>query len=171
MWLPLTVNGPPFGPAMVPAVAKVASPQAMLAEYSASIAWGDATLATAGTIAGPKGGPFTVSGSHIYAEEGSYKIVVTITDIDADNGATANSRADVADAKLTARPACSATTSLLYNGPTATFTDAASPFGTLSDFTATIDWGDITVTAGTVSGADGGPYTVSGSHTYATTGT
>src|SRR5712691_7514736 len=35
---PLTVYGPPLGPAMVPAVAKVASPQAMLAEYSAAVA-------------------------------------------------------------------------------------------------------------------------------------
>jgi hypothetical protein len=99
--------------------------------------------------------------------------VVTITDIDAaTNTATANSTATVGDAALTASPACVATTTLTYNGPTAGFTDAASPSGTLSDFTATIDWGDGTaVSAGTVTGADGGPYTVSGTHTYGTTGT
>jgi uncharacterized repeat protein (TIGR01451 family) len=143
------------------------------AEYSATIDWGDGSpLDTSATISG-SGGNFTVSGSHKYAEEGAgFKVVVTITDIDATtNTATANSTANVADATLTASPACVATSTLLYNGPTATFTDAASPSGTLSDFTATIDWGDGTVTAGTVTGADGGPYTVSGSHPYATTGT
>jgi len=174
---PITATGTTFtateGANFTGTVATFTDPDtnATAAEYSASIAWGDATLATAGTIAGPKGGPFTVSGSHIYAEEGSYKVVVTITDIDADNGATANSTANVADAALTASPACLSPSPQSYNGPTATFTDAASPFGTLSDFTATIDWGDVTVTAGTVTGPNGGPYTVSGSHTYATTGT
>jgi hypothetical protein len=141
------------------------------AEYSATIDWGDGS-SSAGTVSGPTGGPFTVSGGHTYAEEGTYAIKVTITDIDTTtNTATAISTADVADAALTASPACSATSSLIYNGPTATFTDAASPSGTLSDFSATIDWGDGTVTAGTVTGPNGGPYTVSGSHTYATTGT
>ena len=47
----------------------------------------------------------------------------------------------------------------------------ASSTGTLSDFTATIDWGDGTTSAGTVTGAGGNaPYTVSGSHTYSSTG-
>ena len=39
-----------------------------------------------------------------------------------------------------------------------------------SDFMATIDWGDATTSAGTVSGG-GGSFQVSGTHTYATTGT
>jgi hypothetical protein len=98
-------------------------------------------------------------------------VKVHITDTDSTNPADATSTANVADAALTASPACLATSSQSYNGTTATFIDAASPFGTLSDFSATINWGDGTpVTAGTVTGPDGGPYTVSGSHTYATTG-
>jgi hypothetical protein len=51
----------------------------------------------------------------------------------------------------------------------AAFTDA-NPYATTADFTATIDWGDGSTSAGTVSGPTGGPFTVSGSHTYASTG-
>jgi hypothetical protein len=114
-----------------------------------------------------------VKGSHSYREEGKYAVKVHITDTDSTNAADATSTATILDAALTASPACSATSPQSYNGLTGTFTDAAGPsFGTLSDFSATttINWGDGTITAALVSGNNGGPYTVSGSHTYATTG-
>jgi hypothetical protein len=143
---------------------------AAAADYAATISWGDGS-SSAGTITG-SAGQFTVSGTHTYAEEGAYQVTVKVTDVDTpSNTATANSTAKVADAALTASPACSATTLHTYQGPTASFSDAASPSGTLSDFSATINWGDGTTAAGTVTGANGGPYAVSGSHTYATTGT
>src|SRR6266851_2457976 len=63
-----------------------------------------------------------------------------------------------------------ATPTQSYNGPTATFTDAASPSGTLSDFSATINWGDNSSSTGVVAVTAGGAYMVSGAHTYATTG-
>jgi hypothetical protein len=55
-----------------------------------------------------------------------------------------------------------------------TFTDA-NPLATTADFTVapgstTISWGDGTTSAGAVSGPTGGPFTVSGSHTYSSTG-
>jgi hypothetical protein len=51
----------------------------------------------------------------------------------------------------------------------ANLTDA-DPNGTVSDYTASVDWGDASSSAGTVTGPSGGPFVISGSHTYATTG-
>jgi hypothetical protein len=47
----------------------------------------------------------------------------------------------------------------------ATFTDA-DPNATASDFTATINWGDGTTSAGTVVAQNGGGFAVNGGHTY-----
>ena len=139
-------------------------------EYTASIGWGDG-FTTAGTVTGPTGGPFTVNGTHTYAEEGSYSLTVTITDADfAANNATVHPTATVADAPLTATCIAAASSSTSFNGPLAKLTDA-DPNGTVTDYTATIAWGDVSSSAGTVTGPNGGPFTVSGSHTYATTGT
>jgi hypothetical protein len=138
-------------------------------EYTATIDWGDGSLPTTGTISGGLGGPFSVGGSHTYQEEGTYTITVTITDVDTpSNTATALSTANVADAPLTATCTNQAS-SQAYSGVVATFTDA-NPFATTADFTATIDWGDLTLpTAGTVT-ASGGGFAVNGTHTYTGTG-
>src|SRR6266545_1497584 len=146
-------------------------PNATASEYAATIDWGDGPP-TAGTITGPTGGPFTVSGTHTYKEEGTYAVTVVITDVDTPtNNATAHSTAHVADAPLTPG------TLTLNDGvegvtpttATFTFTDANS-FATTADFTATFDWGDTTSSAGIVAGPTGGPFTVSGTHTYSSTG-
>jgi uncharacterized repeat protein (TIGR01451 family) len=143
---------------------------AIATDYSATIVWGDGH-SSSGAIAGG-GGNFTVSGVNTYLEEGTYNVTVTITDVDTGiTTATANS-ATVLDAALKATPACPATSMIKsFNGTTATFTDAASPSGTLSDFSATINWGDTSSSTGTITGPVAGVYTVTGTHTYATTGT
>jgi len=56
-----------------------------------------------------------------------------------------------------------------FSGVVADLTDANSS-ATTADFTATINWGDGSSSAGTASGPTGGPFTVSGSHTYSSTG-
>jgi len=56
-----------------------------------------------------------------------------------------------------------------FNRTLATFTDA-DPNGTLSDYTATIDWGDGQTTNGTIAPNHRGGWSVSGSHTYASVG-
>src|SRR5439155_12208266 len=143
---------------------------ATTSDYSASIDWGDGSPSSPGTISG-SGGTFTVSGAHSYAEEGTSTLTVTITGVNnASNAATATSTANVSDAALAASCATPPTSAQSLNGAMATFTDAASPGGTLSDFSATIQWGDGSSSAGTVSGPDGRPYTGRRNHAYASTG-
>jgi hypothetical protein len=50
-------------------------------EFQAVIAWGDGT-ASAGTVSANGSGGFTVSGTHTYAAEGNYRILVRIRDAD-----------------------------------------------------------------------------------------
>jgi WD40 repeat protein len=57
----------------------------------------------------------------------------------------------------------------LTNQRVATFTDA-DPAGVLSDYTATIDWGDGTTTPGAVVANGAAGFAVNGTHTYSTAG-
>jgi len=145
-----------------------ANATAPASEFTATITWGDGSPDSTGTVSG-SGGSYTVAGTHIYKEEGPFTGSVKIVDQGGSTTMTSFT-ATIKDAALTATAVCPTTTLQAINGPVATFTDAASPSGTLSDFTATIDWGDGTTSAGTVSGPSGGLYTVSGSHTYTSTG-
>jgi hypothetical protein len=145
-------------------------PASQASEYSATISWGDGNTST-GTISGPAGGPFTVTGSNTYADEGSYATSVTITDTDnTSNSATVTGTATVGDASLTPTGFISpGSVSGQSVHVSAGFTDANTT-STTADFTATIDWGDGSpASTGTVSGG-GGSYSVTGSHTYAGTG-
>jgi predicted outer membrane repeat protein len=174
---PITATGATFGATEgVTFTGTVATftdpdPASTAAEYSATIDWGDSTPTTPGTISGTPGGPFTVSGTHMYAEQGTYAVTVVITDNHPSNTATAHSTARVSDARLSSTCATMPVSAQIYTGPTAIFADQSST-GTLSDFSATISWGDSSSSAGTISGGPGNaPYTVSGTHTYASTGT
>jgi Bacterial Ig-like domain (group 1) len=141
---------------------------ATASEYAATIEWGDGSSST-GTVSGSDGS-FAVSGEHTYADEGSYEIKVTISDVDNEgNKATAGSTANVADAALAAAGVSPAPVSpQSFSGAVASFTDANTG-SSIEDFTATIEWGDGSSSTGTVSGS-GGSYGVSGSHTYTGTG-
>ena len=122
----------------------------------------------AATISAQPDGSFTVEGSHTYAEEGTNTIKVTVADSQGGQ-ATATGTASVADAALQAAGKSILSASSSFSGVVATFTDA-DPNGTVSDYSATINWGDGASSAGTVSSGGGGQFAVSGSHTYAALG-
>ena len=140
-----------------------------------SVVWGDgSTDATGLTITGSNGS-YSVNGSHLYAEEGTYNFTITVKDVGGNTAVIAGSTT-VADAPLTGSSAAAAsggiegvTSATLSN---ATFSDAnaAAP---LTDFTVqSVDWGDNTSSpAGlTITGSNGN-YSVNGSHLYAEEGT
>jgi hypothetical protein len=146
-------------------------PAASDGDFSSTIDWGDGTAPSAGHVSpDPAGGStFQVTGTHVYDKEGSYPLTVAIQDAGG-SATTAHGQATVADAPLVpiAAEDLSATEGTpLANITLATFTDP-DPAAIAGEFTTVIDWGDGSpLSAGTVSGSAGGPFTVTGSHTYA----
>jgi hypothetical protein len=146
-------------------------------QYSATIDWGDGSPSSTVAPSGPTGGPFNVSGTHTYAEEGSYTVTVTITGPD-EKTATATSTATVAAAPLDVTCPAFGLSSypMSYTGNLVYFThvNPLEPFG-LDEFTAMINWGgtEVPLTSfGTVGGSPAtGNYSVTGSHNFHTTGT
>src|SRR5207237_249530 len=128
---------------------------------------------SAGVISGPTGGPFAVTGDHFYADEGQDSITVIVGD-DAPGTATATAVGTANDAESDALRSAAVNIGVnegqAFSGVVASFTDPGFPGQVAADFTATIDWGDSTTTAGTVSGPTGGPFSISGTHTYADEG-
>jgi hypothetical protein len=131
---------------------------------SITIDWGDGTTSLGTT--GPGGfGPIT--GTHTYAEEGVYHLTVSYTD-------DCGTHHDPFDLKVQDAPLSAAGSSISaapgqsFTGPVATVTDA-DPAGTAADYSALINWGDGTNSAGTVAAGTGG-FIVSGTHTYGSVG-
>ncbi|HEY2589171.1 MAG TPA: hypothetical protein VGI81_25735 [Tepidisphaeraceae bacterium] len=138
--------------------------------FTATINWGDKSTPSTGTVTGDGAGNFTVAGGHDYAKFGNYHIKVTLANPSTSKSTTLSSLAKVSDAALSASGTSFTTQKgTLFVGAVATFTDAdpnavATPKATE---TAMINWGDGTVSAGTITQATpGGPFTVSGKHTY-----
>jgi hypothetical protein len=129
----------------------------------ALINWGDGTM-SAGAIAGG-GGVFNVLGSHTYAEEGNYNVAVQASNT---SGAQVliNGLGTVNDAPLVngSSAPLQGTEGLALNGTLGSFTDT-NPFGLASDFGATINWGDGTLSLGTIV-SNAGQFQVLGSHVY-----
>ena len=150
---------------------KDTDPKSTAKEFAAMIYWGDGTVST-GSIS-KKSGVYSISGKHQYPSEGAYPVKVAVT---SKGGATAymTSVANVADAPLTGKGVVLAGTAgaaISSSVVLATFTDA-DPRGKITDFVATIDWGDDTNdSVGTITTSANGGFQVTGpGHTYATGG-
>ncbi len=135
---------------------------------TATINWGDGN-SSSGTVSGSSGN-WTVTGSHVYAQNGTYTATVTLT-VSGGGSQTASSTVSVSRAALVLSvTAINASANfILTNATVATFTDANSQ-DTSSTYTATINWGDGTASStGTITGS-AGMFQVAGSHSYANSG-
>ncbi len=141
------------------------------ATATATIDWGDGAAPSPGTISptAVAADTYSITGTHTYAEEGSYKVTVTVDDLDGTT--TIEGVATVADASLSASPVV---LTLQEGRPfaemVATLSDANTNAGA-SDFTATIDWGDKQAGVGAVEALGDGRFAVVGRHSYPHRGT
>jgi hypothetical protein len=177
------VKGTEAGKVKVTAIFKDSNPAFSSDEsvdpgLSATIDWGDGTTSKADKIAWDDSNESNVrvTGSHLYdanTGESSYTIKVTLTDDGSDGSAMTTSHATIGDAKLTAGDAKSfaGTVAQASTPVVASFTDAAGAQAKVADFTAAINWGDGTSSAGTLTQTGAGAFDVSGTHTYTTAGT
>jgi YD repeat-containing protein len=136
-----------------------------------TINWGDGTTST-GTY-GSGSSSFTISGVHTYSDDALYNLSVTVTMSPGPN-LTAAGPAVVADASLSGSASNFTPTVGVPLGFVAGTSDNPVTVASFSDgntsapatdFTASINWGDGTTSAGTVSGS-AGSYSVAGNHSY-----
>lgn len=135
---------------------------------SASIDWGDGS-SSAGSVS-LSNGSYSVIGSHTYAEEGSFTLTVQVS-ASGGQSATAQGAAIVADAPLTITRLVVGASEKRLAGLVATFTDADAA-GTVSDYSATISWGDGVTSSGLVvkNPLEAG-FVTAGAHQYTKAGT
>ncbi|HEX8201934.1 MAG TPA: Ig-like domain-containing protein, partial [Isosphaeraceae bacterium] len=149
-----------------------ANPLGRADQFSATIDWGDGVV-TPGDVSAtnPDGsGPFRVTGTHTY-RAGTYTVLVTVRSAGG-SSSVARATAAIAAVPVTAQGRSFPATATLPTGPlvVATFRDA-DPTTAPADFTAAIDWGDGTTSAGAVVVNPEGGLAVRGDHTYARPGT
>ncbi|HEY2785006.1 MAG TPA: choice-of-anchor Q domain-containing protein [Fimbriiglobus sp.] len=144
-----------------------------LANYTATINWGDGSSTSTGTIAlGDDGRTFSVLGEHTYSAAALYPIIVTVTHLAA--SPIPPVMLSISSTATVANPAVSPTFSPftavlgvpLTNQMVATFFDPSGADAAAA-YAATINWGDGTATTvGTIGPPVNGTFPVTGSHTY-----
>jgi hypothetical protein len=143
-------------------------PRSAVADFSATIDWGDGSN-SGGTIgADPRGG-YLVEATKTYTRAGGYPLKISITDR---NGAqvAVNGSARVIVAPLWVFPLnVTAVPKKAFSGAVATLADG-DPLDSVGAYTVVINWGDRTSSAGTVTFKPAGGFSVSGRHTYKKTG-
>lgn len=142
------------------------NPLATESEYKLVINWGDATPYTDGVVTtNSAGGFFLKGGPHTYASPGTYNMQLFLTD--GDNFTLLGSNtAKVGNAPATVTGATvNAVEGNQFSGTVASFTHPNTSL-TAGDFTASVTWGDGSVTPGNVVSDGQGGYLVKGAHTY-----
>jgi hypothetical protein len=136
--------------------------------YNIVLNWGDGFLSS-GTVLSSGPNSFVVKGSHTYAEEGTFPVLVSISRTGA--SAAIGEIASVSDAPLTPTgfPLNATEGVALDHVVVARFTDA-NVHAPLADFTARINWGNGDTTDGTIVAESAGTFAVTGSETYANLG-
>lgn len=138
--LPLTVTGKAFnaveGVSFSNQIVGSFATSAPLANFTATINWGDGTASSSGVIVAAGPGAFNILGGHTYTEEGSFNVVVQVTDVT--NGTTqqGTGTATVADAPLSVATQ-TAGSSTTFSG-TGGNNSAGGAFNAMSAFQAAI---------------------------------
>src|SRR5207248_1661298 len=133
-----------------------ADPKATTASFTVAIDWGNGTT-SAGTISIDSKGGFDVMGSNTYGQAGAYTATVMVRDQTAavvGKDQTKVSVAAPAQPTQTLDPKGTvlwATGGKEFSGVVASFNDSRAA-AAAGDFTITINWGDGTSSAGTVTG-------------------
>jgi hypothetical protein len=171
---PAATEGISTGIVTVAAFTDAAGSSSDIKDLSATITWADGSTSAGTVVATGTPGSYTVTGSHIYAEEINTPASFSVAVEDSGGGSASQSiaTATVADAGLTLPAtgvAINQSEGTSFSGAVATFTDA-NPNGQVADFTATIDWGDGTMTSGSVTADGSAGFNVTGIHVYAEEG-
>jgi hypothetical protein len=159
------------GPGRIVANFIGSDPNSQASDFAATITWGDGRQ-SGGTITPDGRGGFNVSGTNLYAEEGSYAVTVEVDDAFG-SSATAQSTSIVADPPVESQGdftfvAVAGVPS--DNQTVATFTDPGGA-ESIDDYVATVNWGDNSQAPATITGPVGGVFTVQAGHTYVQPGT
>lgn len=140
---------------------------ALAGDFTATVDWGDGTQSVGGVTGA--NGSFAVTGTHTYAFAG--QDVITVTLIDPVHGAVSTVAIGDATIGLSTQVSLASATERVALGPNTVVAHIIDSHqaDTAGDFTAIINWGDGTATAGTVIGSNGS-FSVDGGHTYADEG-
>jgi hypothetical protein len=137
--------------------------------YEAVIDWGDGTPQTRGTITLDRS-TFTVSGGHTFASPGTFNGSVTVRSF-GDSVTTTAFTSTVSALTLIYIPVTATEGVPLAGVTVATLRSDDGPDPSAGFYTALVDWGDNTPPSpGTITGS-GSTLRVTGSHTYAESGT
>ncbi len=144
------------------------APGTTLAQYSATVRWGDGGVSPAQIGSSLDGRPI-VTGAHTYARAGIYVMNVVLR---GPHGGLAEcfATAQVANAALVARPRqVLVKPGKSFNAAVFSFIDT-NPLARASDYVAYIEWGDGNADTGVVRAGPQGRFDIFGKHTYAQRG-